>query len=65
MLTVNTKPLKINLWAPQKTVACDITQLNWKSQFNSANSHFEDPGWQAQQNDSQILGVHSEHAPVL
>jgi hypothetical protein len=65
MLTVNIKPLKINLWAPQKTVLCYITQPNWKSLFNSASSHVEDWGWQAQQSDSQILGVHAEHAPVL
>lgn len=65
MLTVNTKPLKINLWTPKKTALYIITQPNWKSPLNSANSHAEDPGWQAQQNDSQTVGVHAEHPPIL
>jgi len=65
MLTVNTKPLKINLWTPKKTVLNDITQPNWKSPFNSANSLVEDPGWQAQQNDSQTLEDRAEHPLVL
>jgi len=65
MLTVNTKPLKINLWTPQKNVLYVITQLNWKSPLNSANRHVEDPGWQAQQKHSQTLGVHTEDPLIL